>query len=193
MLQKNEKKVVCLANDENKIRDELLLNYLKNNVIRNELGITDYLFDREVPEDNTNGRCDIKIQTQNTFINTNDYYIIECKRLDDKKPRGNSGLNAKYIQNGIMRFVNKQYSTNNSLNGMIGFVVKPFDIPKNVNDINYLLMKKFQKSNTQNFMTNKKSFQKFRYLYLSKHKINKSNKIIQLYHLMFDFSDNILT
>lgn len=144
---------VRVANHENKIRDELLKNYLNNNKIRNQLQLTAYLFDREVPEDTTNGRTDIKVQTMNTFTNTSDYYIIECKRLDNQHLKGKSGLNAKYIGNGIMRFVGGQYSTNKYLNGMIGFVVEQMDINANISNINYLLKKRFFEANTETVLT----------------------------------------
>ena len=52
---------VTLSNDENSNRDVLLKNYLKENQIRKKIGLTDYLFDREVPEDKTIGRTNIKI------------------------------------------------------------------------------------------------------------------------------------
>src|SRR5437588_387897 len=91
---------VSLTNDENLIRDVLLINYLNNNQVRRQIGLTDYLFDREVPEDTTIGRTDIKIQTTNTFKDTAAYYIIECKRLDATNQSGTTGLNAKYIKDG---------------------------------------------------------------------------------------------
>jgi len=95
---------VSLSNDENTIRDVLLINYLRDNSIRKKINLTNYLFDREVPEDRSVGRTDIKIQTQNTFEDTSAYYIIECKRLDGTNTTGTTGLNAKYIENGIYRF-----------------------------------------------------------------------------------------
>lgn len=115
---------VNLNNDENIIRDALLTKYLKNNLVRRNVGLLDFLFDREVPEDNTIGRTDIKIQTVNTFQDTSAYYIIECKRLDAINTKGKTGLNAKYIQNGIYRFTSNNYSTYNKTNGMIGFLVQ---------------------------------------------------------------------
>ncbi len=61
---------VSLTNDENAIRDVLLINYLNDNPTRKKNKLTDYLFDREVPEDRSLGRTDIKIQTLNTFQDT---------------------------------------------------------------------------------------------------------------------------
>src|SRR5690349_10381103 len=102
---------VKLPNDENKIRDALLLNYLKNNKIRQDIDLTDYLFDREVPEDRTKGRTDLKIQSINTFLDTDAYFIIECKRLDDINITGINGLNGKYVGGGMFRFASSTYSS----------------------------------------------------------------------------------
>lgn len=181
---------VRVANKENQIRDELLINYLKNNKIRNQLQLIAYLFDKEVPEDNTKGRTDIKVQTVNTFVDTSAYYIIECKRLDSQNLRGETGLNAEYIKSGIMRFVSGRYPTNKYLNGMIGFVVERMDINANVTNINYLLKKIFFSANTETVLTSLNFIRNFQYQYYSLHK-GTDNKKIKLYHLMFDFSANM--
>lgn len=181
---------VRVTNNENLIRDELLINYLKNNEIRNKIQLTTYLFDKEVPEDNTKGRTDIKVQTTNTFLDTSAYYIIECKRLDSQNLKGKTGLNAEYIGRGIMRFVSGQYSTNKYLNGIIGFVVTQMDIDANVENINYLLKKTFSEANTETVLTSLNFIRDFQYQYYSLHK-GTDNKKIKLYHLMFDFSANM--
>lgn len=178
---------VSVANNENQIRDELLINYLKNNKIRNQLQLTAYLFDKEVPEDNTKGRTDIKVQTMNTFVDTSAYYIIECKRLNNQNLRGKTGLNAEYVGSGIMRFVSGQYSTNKYLNGIIGFVVAKMDIDANVKNINYLLKETFSEAKTETVLTSLNFIRDFQYQYYSLHK-GTSNKRIKLYHLMLDFS-----
>lgn len=102
---------VIVPNDENKIRNTLRKNYLNKRQIRDRIEFTgNYNFDREVPEDNDMGRVDIKITTQNTLTEPEAYYIIECKRLDNQNLTGKTGLNAKYITDGIMRFVERKYS-----------------------------------------------------------------------------------
>jgi hypothetical protein len=181
---------VRVMNNENLIRDKLLIKYLKNNEIRNKIQLTKYLFDKEVPEDNTKGRTDIKVQTINTFLDTSAYYIIECKRLNNQNLNGTTGLNAAYIKNGIMRFVDGQYSTNKYLNGMIGFVVELMDIQANITNINNLLRENFSDANTETFLALLSFIEDFKYQYYSTHK-DSGNKKIKLYHLMFDFSKNI--
>ncbi|WP_035237643.1 hypothetical protein [Desulfobacter vibrioformis] len=182
---------ILVNNDENEIRDVLHRDYLNNNSIRNSLGLTDYLFDPEVPEANTQGRTDIKIQTPDTFLDTFAYYIIECKRLDNGNPSGRTGLNAKYIKNGIMRFVEGKYSTYCKLNGMIGFIVETMDINKNIQHINWLLDSKYFQTNTLEKLSSQLFIQDFKYQYCSVHKDLKNNKF-SLYHLMLDFSKNLI-
>lgn len=181
---------VKVANNENLIRDELLIKYLKNNEIRNKMQLTKYLFDREVPEDNTKGRTDIKVQTINTFLDQSAYYIIECKRLDNQNLNGKTGLNAEYIRNGIMRFVSGQYTTNKYLNGMIGFVVEQLNISVNIININKLLKENFSDAKTRTYLTSLNFINDFKYQYYSIHKDIKDNEF-KLYHLMFDFSANM--
>ncbi|MDO1502614.1 hypothetical protein Q2T40_21115 [Winogradskyella maritima] len=47
---------IVLENDENKIRDILLLNYLKNDEIREKVDLLEWHFEREVQEDHSIGR-----------------------------------------------------------------------------------------------------------------------------------------
>ena len=180
---------IVLPNDENEIRNKLVGDeYLSNNKIRNKLEITDYLFEPEVPE--KSGRADIKIISRKaTFSDTDAYYIIECKRLDSINTSGISGLNAKYINEGIARFVSKKYSMYDGTAGMIGFVVEKMNIHKNVSAINTLLIEHFNQIPTEEILTYRTIVSDFKYSYSSKHKVNGVIKII--YHLMFDFSDNI--
>jgi hypothetical protein len=182
---------VKLPNDENKIRDTILFAYLKNDYIRNTNRLTEYLFDGEVLEP-TEGKIDIKVQTKQTFIKTEAYYIIECKRIDNKNLTGISGLNAKYIEDGICRFVSKHYSTNCGINAMIGFVVETMDIHANIEkNINALANSQFAKSNIIRNIRREFFIPDFEFHYSSIHK-DINNKKFVLYHLMFDFSNNII-
>lgn len=180
---------VSLTNDENAIRDVLLINYLKDNSIRKKIKLTDYLFDREVPEDRSIGRTDLKIQTLNTFQDTSAYYIIECKRLNATNLNGTTGLNAKYIKDGMYRFASATYSTHYKTNGMIGFVVEPIDISANVTSINNLLANNFSEANTTQDLQYREIVINFGYSYCSSHNVSEDSVV--LYHLMFNFSENI--
>ncbi len=187
MLMKSQK--LTLENDENKIRNVLLLNYLKNNKVRKKIEITCWHFEREVPEDETVGRTDIKIISPNTFLIQEAYYIIECKRLDNENTTGETGLNAKYIKDGISRFTTKYYASYYRVNAMIGFVVEKMDIHSNTNKINDLL-KYFGTPITTEYLTKDNFIEKFEYQYRSTH-LDNDSKNLKIYHLMFDFIENI--
>ena len=148
-------------NDENEIRDRLLIDYLNNNLQRVKFKLLDFLFDPEVPVNS--GRSDIKISTKNTFENTDAYYIIECKRLD-----GYSTLNKEYQKNGINRFLTTKYPSHYKINGMIGFIVKEIDIDANMKKI----------GNFFNLIEKDKLY-------------NSDHEDLKIYHLMMDFSNNI--
>jgi HD superfamily phosphohydrolase len=181
---------VILPNDENKIRNKLVNNYLMDNTIRTEINLTDYRFERETPEDNDEGRVDIKIVSRkDSFFDTKAFYIIECKRLDSKNRNGKTGLNAKYVLNGIARFISGKYSMYKNTAGMIGFVVSQMDIHENIGCINQLLQNTFTEINTATELTEKQMNPSFKYSYYSCHKVGISTNMI--YHLMFDFSNNI--
>jgi len=183
---------VAVPNDENEIRNILLIKYLKDDNKREITGLAgNFIFDREVPEDNTKGRTDIKVQTIQTFTKSDAYYIIECKRLDNKNTTGISGLNAEYIKNGIYRFVSKYYSTNCGVNAMIGFVVEDMDIHSNIVDIKTLLQNNFTNCNTTRTVQKETFIPDFEFHYSTKHN-DIDNVSFTLFHLMLNVSNIII-
>ncbi len=178
---------VSLSNDENKIRDCILYDYLKNQPIKVQLDLVNYLFDPELPEDK--GRIDIRIMPVNPFREDKAYFIIECKRLDANNTSGITGLNAQYISEGVNRFVSKKYSSYYKTNGMIGFIVEKLDIEKNRQAINSLLTNEFKHITTTQVLTQKIIATGFDFSYYSTH--NTATDELTIYHLMFDFSKNI--
>lgn len=118
-----------IPNREELIRNRLLEQYLDNDNVRAELGLADVLirFSPEVPEGydkNTGvytGRTDIRVTSINWLLNRNDYYTVECKRID-----GTQVLNKKYVDEGISRFANNppKYPSYHHRNIMLAFVVK---------------------------------------------------------------------
>ncbi len=184
-LLKEDKKDVPL-NDENGIRDILVNEYINHPVIKRTLGF-DYFVLSEVVEVHSAGRTDIRIFSPNSVFNQEEYFVIECKRLDNKACRGSSGLNYKYIDKGIRRFTERTYLSFYKTNAMIGFVVDVVDVDENIDNLNYLLMNLFPDINTTSFICKEKFIPGFDYQYSSKH-ITKDEESIKLYHLMFDFS-----
>jgi hypothetical protein len=180
---------IKLPNDENEIRNRLLIDYLNNDNIRESAELTEFTFNREVPENDTVGRTDIKVEIRNCFRPTAAYYIIECKRLDDENVSGVSGLNAAYIQDGICRFVDRYYSTYCGINGLIGFVVAKLDINTNIAHINTLSATRIN-CNMIREIRKEYFIPHFEYHYASEHK-DRENAFFTLYHLMLDYSNNI--
>lgn len=175
-----------LPNNENLIRDELVNNYINNPKIKRKIEFSYFVFPeaQEIPT----GRTDIRIQHPNSYYDQDtEYYIIECKRLDNANHRGATGLNALYIKEGINRFVSDYYSSHYFTNSMIGFVVEPLDIHSNTEEINYLLVNEYKESNTISKIKKENFIPDFKYHYSSEHE-TKSGSELKLYHLMFDFS-----
>lgn len=184
-----------LPNDENKIRNHILNEYLKVQEFKEKHRLTNYLFLAEQPVDE--GRIDISIFSLNELVIDQAFYSIECKRLDSKNLKGITGLNSKYIKNGVCRFVYDFYSSYFGINGMVGFVVDNLDIDNNITNLNSLLNKDLidDKGKIVNAMPHQeiKPIQlneDFKYSYISIHQTTSQNEIT-LYHLMFDFSKNI--
>lgn len=194
-LMKRDK--VPLVNKENDIRTYLLIHYLKNDDVRKSIDLCKWHFEKEISEDHSVGRTDIKIISQNTFHTQQAYYIIECKRLDNINTSGTSGLNAHYVKEGIVRFTSKYYSSYHRVNGMIGFIVANMDIHTNVANINNLLLNSsftsintIQKLTKDNFLKTDNFIEDFEFQYSSIHK-DKENQPLRIYHLMFDFHEHI--
>ncbi|MEX2564496.1 MAG: hypothetical protein WD431_00975, partial [Cyclobacteriaceae bacterium] len=184
-----KKDVQELPNDENKIRDVLVNEYINNPNIKRKLKLEYFVFP-EVPETRTPGRTDIRIHSPNSFYNQAEYFIIECKRLDNINLNGSSGLNAQYIQQGICRFTSKHYTSYYRVNGMIGFIVEKIDISTNIHNINDLLINKFKESNTTHTIIQDNFIEGFPDHFHSIHK-DTDDRPFKIYHLMFDLHENI--
>lgn len=188
-----------VQNDENKIRDEFM-KHLQSINFKKQYKLKNLKFDSETTE-NT-GRADIRIlPTKNEYIDDDEYYLIECKRLDDKRLKGKSGLNAEYVKNGICRFVNSNYySSFYGCNAMFGFVIAPVNIPSDIiGNINTLMSSSFLNDKKQVVNANatrKLTYENFAntypYSYISQHKYSASGNSINLYHLIFDFSNHLI-
>ena len=188
---------IQLVNDENTIRDEFL-KYLQDMCFKQSHDLKNLKFDKETIENA--GRADIRVlPTKDEYINDEEYYLIECKRLDSQKLKGTSGLNAEYIKNGVCRFVSGYYSTYYGCNAMFGFVVEPVnsiddDIVNNINSLLNTFMtndhRAYVNAKAKNPLQYTDFANSYPYSYISTH-THISNKEIVIYHLMFDFSNII--
>lgn len=170
--------VSSISHKENDIRDIFISeNYLESHKIREELGIKEFQFDKEIST--LEGRADIRIFNliEKLAGIEKPYYYIECKVLNSSKPStAFSNLYSKYIINGINRYINGIYPTHNETNGMLGFFIKPANIIKQCEFFSDLKPHIF--------------IEDFDLSYISEHTATDSKKII-LYHLMLDFSSKI--
>ena len=164
---------ISIVNKENDIRDVFISdNYLDNHLIKEDLGIIHYKFDKEIQT--KDGRVDIRVLDMIKTMQGEykPYYYIECKRI-----KGDKVYNDKYIKDGINRFVEEKYPTHYGVNGMIGFVVKSIDIAENTKYFTDLKEYKF--------------IEGLNHSYASNHTTKLARKKITLYHLMLDFSSLI--
>ncbi|EQB92812.1 hypothetical protein [Elizabethkingia anophelis] len=170
--------VSSISHKENDIRDVFISeNYLESHKVREELGVKEFQFDKEIST--LEGRADIRIFNMIEKLTgiEKPYYYIECKVLNNSKPStAGSNLYSKYINNGIKRYIDGVYPTHNESNGMLGFFIKPANIQNQC---------KFFSELKPHFF-----IEGFDLSYISKHTVSDSKKII-LYHLMLDFSSKI--
>lgn len=190
ILVSKEKK---LEDNENHIRDVLVVNYLRNTSILNAVDLQGYLFERESPEDYTKGRVDIKVITQNSLIDPQAYYSIECKRINAKNTLGKTGLNGEYVREGVNRYLTHKYSSHFNTNAMLAFITEQMDIEANTISL-MSLMDALGDSNAQlinNLTLINKTITGSR-MYFSKHLCGQNLETeLKIYHLMLDFSMTI--
>ncbi len=157
---------------ENDIRDRFIKDfyfespYLKKWIQQGILKVSweDWVFKNE----NELGRTDIDF-----FMSGFGSFIIECKRLKN--------ASQKYIDDGLHRFINKEYSENESYAGMIGFVIE--------GDIKSICLKLEEKCKKESFCKNifTQSNNKCSKYYFNTSHYRKNNEEINIYHLFFEF------
>ena len=184
-----------IENHEEKITGRLYVDFLDDDIFREKMNLGDYHFHPETPSYNENykqiGYSDMKVRVTkkiNGFMNTTKAdYIIECKRLD-----GGLSLNREYLAEGIIRFITEKYTAKNKHNvsAMVGFLVKKFDIAKNIAKINQLAIDEKININSISPIAPFKISDSFTESYYSQH-TTVSGKKAEIYHLMLDFSDKI--
>lgn len=189
-------KGIKIQNHEEKISAHIVENYLKNKTVVNSIIKYSFPFSflLEVPE-NYNvtansfvGRVDIKVISMNYFLRENleDYYTIECKRID-----GTKSLNEKYITQGVSRFVVSpiKYQSYHNKNIMFGYVVENIDILENVPKINEIHKDKLL-SNISKNITYIPS-ESTDYCCVCESQYNLEDRTLLLSHIFYDFSSII--
>jgi hypothetical protein len=186
---------IKLVYDENLIRD-VFLNYLQNAQFKRKYDLHHLKFDKETVENK--GRADIRVlPTMAEYIDDDEYYLIECKRLGYSNSHSTSAseLNTEYVKNGICRFVSGYYSSHYDCNAMFGFLVSRVCVQTDIiDDINTKLNKDYINAQKRKVNANAKkqlTYENFAngylYSYISTH-THAYGKDLALYHLIFDFS-----
>lgn len=186
MVQNCSIQQLTLPNHEDKIRNYLLENYLENDNVRDIIGLKGIpiRFIPETPEGydpKTNtyiGRIDIKVISSNYFGNRQDYYVVECKRLD-----GTPSLNQKYVDEGICRFTGDtpKYPSAYNRSVMLGFVVKNINWSVTIDTIANIHTKKLGDLIVQNLTV----LANFNDYYLCESEYTNG---LSLFHIFYDIS-----
>lgn len=175
---------IKIPNREPDICNYLFSNYLNNDAIVKTIGLDDFRFFSEVPENYVNstprGRADLQVFNINDFRHRDRYFIIECKRID-----GNLTLNREYINEGIRRFVggDPKYTSYYRINCMLGFVIRDMNILANSAVINTLLQTDYSDIHTAAYLSERAMSQTFS----SSHGLSEDSRI-ELLHAFSDCS-----
>ena len=162
---------------ENEIRDRFILDLEKENKLTRDLIQNEILqLDFERPHFISSiekRRTDIVF-----FISGFGSFTIECKRLFKE-----SSKNKEYIDEGLKRFIELEYSEKETYAGMIGFIISG-DIITIATNLSKRVKDYFFALNQSNLIT--KRCADWNYSFQSKHhRINKTK--IHMYHLFFEF------
>ena len=192
---------------EDYLRNDLVNNYIsKKNLEIFKLNTFQVHPGVEVSKRNvTIGRVDIQFTSSSATSKEDFSFIFECKRLNKIKAK-----RRKYIEKGMMRFIEKQYyaESNTSLAGMIAFIeidttkhkkgIVPVDeIVKQLKEI--MREYKFQLKTTQELtfypLLDKEcnEISNFKYSYQTKHVRAEDEIEIDIHHLLLDYNDILIS
>lgn len=183
---------ITIKNLEEDLRDYLFNNYLNKDDIMEQVGLNEFRFFSEVPENYQNnkpkGRTDLQVISMNMFKHRNRYFTIECKRID-----GSKTLNRYYIENGVKRFVlpNPLYSSYYRTNCMFGFVVKNINIDSNAQKISKLQLEDYDDVKVKSSFCSSLISENHTYTYEAEYFVQDSSDIL-LFHIFYDFSQLIV-
>ncbi len=157
---------------ENEIRDRFIRDfYFESNLLKGLIQSNIVFVNKErwvFKNNNEQGRTDL------SFAISGFEFVMECKRLKN--------VSSQYIDEGLYRFINKEYSENETYSGMMGFVVGG-----NIKSICSSLLEKCKQVNycESEFVRSKVNTSETSFI--TSH--NRENKeVIHIYHLFLEFS-----
>lgn len=159
---------------ENDIRDRFVQDFYYQNSITKDLLQKNILYinwERWVFKNEDDlGRADL------TFAISGLEFIIECKRLKN--------ASQKYIDEGLRRFIDKEYSANEIYASMLGFVTNG-----NIENIYNSLLEKCKTENYINSDFVRQKYTDWKHNFKTTHS-RKDSTEINIYHLFFNFKQN---
>ena len=190
---------------ENYLRNDLVNNYLKKLFRQFGLEYFSIQAGAEVSKQNVAiGIVDIQFINFSASSLEGLTYIFECKRLN----KYSQYLNG-YVNEGMNRFITRKYyaESNVPFAGMIAFVEVDLNKKPNgykpLNDIVLGLENLIKSNKTLNLLEgfvlyplhddNYKEISTFKYSYLSKHKRQGDNFVINIHHLFLDYNDILIS
>lgn len=184
---------VKIENHEEKITAHIVENYLKNNCVVDSS--FPFAFETECKVNFNQitksyaGRADIRVSSTNALLrkDPNDYYIIECKRID-----GTANLNKKYVTEGIARFVVPpvKYESYHNKNIMFAYIVTKIDIKNNVIKIDSIQKRELSKFISKDIAINPN--QTNNGCYLCESEYGSVPDKLKLSHIFYDFSSIVI-
>lgn len=157
---------------ENDIRDRFIFDFYHKSTLLKGLINNNILFvnwERWVFKNEVDlGRTDL------SFAMSGIEFIVECKRLKN--------ASSQYVNEGLLRFINKDYAENESYSGMIGFIVK--------GDIRSICSSLMEKCKQENFIEGEFTRSKVddsETSFNTSHKREGTDEI-NIYHLFFEFN-----
>ena len=120
------------------------------------------------------------------------HFVWECKRISDRNlDKENDALIAKYVTEGIFRFIDREYAASLDDAGMLGYVLLG-EVANIVSDINRSMENPHRKRqlSTSDYLVPATAIGAFANVYQSRHLRADNQKPVRLHHLFltFDFS-----
>ena len=157
---------------ENDIRDRFIYDFYHVSPLLKKLIQTNIIYvdwERNVFKNAEDlGRTDI------SFAISGFEFIIECKRMKN--------ASQKYIDEGLTRFINGEYSSEESYAGMIGFITE--------GNPEYIYEKMKARCKTESFINSSfvaETLNGFKHYFKTTHK-RKKMPIVNIYHLFLQFN-----
>ncbi len=195
-LYKDEKGEKAKNQLEDYLRNDLVKNYI--NEYKSQFNIENLLFLLGIEEINNDtllatGILDIKVVIPTPYLLTDDpYLIIECKRISNKESK-----KKYYIEEGIYRFISKQYYINKNPQSSVGFLLAfmenelktPYKIDNLIEELNSIIQQKKYNTKSQLILDDQFSNNANGFFLVNSSFLTNDSDHIDLKHILLDYRD----